>query len=272
MNWRFSGSYFLALPNVRSDAGPYSQAIEHLSPWLASLSSCDGGLELTVAFDTEDREGASALADRHATELAEHMSLCLAAILTRPVEAKPVDWRLESADKNEAESVAYVPPAKALFTGHAPTAVVTRRLEGARLENLLRDFRLRQMAPAPTFANDLVIARQMLIAALSVDNLVAKFLILYSALSVFGLFKFGPNGAKHDYIDRILLMHDPGLSVAKPQTRSGSRTRPETTFTQARNGFIHAEDRGRDPKAAIESIEKCAPQFLEVVAEILKKG
>jgi hypothetical protein len=44
------------------------------------------------------------------------------------------------------------------------------------------DFSLRLAAPPPMFAADLVVARQMHIAAVGVENLASRFLIIYSAL------------------------------------------------------------------------------------------
>jgi hypothetical protein len=78
---------------------------------------------------------------------------------------------------------------------------------------------------------------------------------------VFAKFKYGKGRQKQ--IDEVLTTADPSLTLS---------SKGETEFTEARNDFIHADERGRDPAAAMSRIDAVASRFIALVGRRLRKG
>jgi hypothetical protein len=264
-----SAKYELAVPNfVVLDPGPFTQRLAGPPPWTATLNPSDAGLELVIEIATDDPSQASASADTHARSIADHMTFWLCA---HDISQMVTPRRLGSPQFQSAElNTLHVFLDELILVGQAVTVKVTHRVTGQNIANALADFSFRQMAPPPATANDLVIARQMFVAGLSVENRVASFLITYAAAAVFATFKASA-GALQSRIDAVLRAEDPTIATFS-RTNSSGKTVSETEFTAARNVFIHSEDRGRDPATAMARIESLAPRFQALVCRILRKG
>ena len=123
-------------------------------------------------------------------------------------------------------------------------------------------------AGQPPFAAALYSARRMYRVALESSDEVVSYLILYTALSLASLFKFGAEqGRDQESLDRWILAED---RLVQTFRRKGKLT-PETLYTYLRNQFIHAEDRGADPERAIEEIRANLGSFRKLVAAMLGK-
>jgi hypothetical protein len=267
-----SVSYDLAVPNfVVLDPGPFTQRVAGPPPWprpwTATLKPADAGLELVIEIETDDPSSTVGVADQHARSIAEYLTFWLCDYdISHRVIPKRVASSFQSAEPNTL----HVLSVEVILVGEAPTVVVTRRVKGQNITGALADFSLRQRAPTPVWANDLVIARQMFIAGLSVENRVASFLITYAAAAVFARFKTHA-GKLQGRIDAVLTTEDQTIRTF-PRITTAGKTVLETEFTAARNIFIHSEDRGRDPAAAMAKIESLAPRFQTLVGRILRKG
>ncbi|HEY2855046.1 MAG TPA: hypothetical protein VGJ18_19475 [Gemmatimonadaceae bacterium] len=264
-----SVTYELAIPNlVVVDRGPFTEEVAGPPRWTATLRPCDAGLELVIEIATDDPSNAAVAADNAARNVAEHISLwlCDRDIIQMVKPRRLGSPSFQSADTNTLHAFL----GELALVGEAVTVRVTHRVRGESIAQLLAEFALREAAPTPATANDLVVARQMYIAGLSVENQVASFLITYAAAAVFATFK-ASTGALQSRIDAVLTAEDPTILTLDRRTASG-KTVSETEFTAARNVFIHAEDRGRDPAAAMAKIESLRPRFQALVGRILRKG
>ena len=264
-----SVTYELAIPNfVVVDSGPFTQQVAGPPRWTATLRPSDAGLELVIEIATDNPSNAAVAADNAARSFAEYMSFWLCdhdiAQMVKPRRLGSPSF--QSADPNTLHAFL----GELMLVGEAVTVRVPHRVNGKSIAQLLADFALRQAAPPPATPNDLVIARQMYTAGLSVENPVASFLITYAAAAVFATFT-ASTGALQSRIDVVLTAEDPTILMLHRRTASG-KTVSETEFTAARNVFIHAEDRGRDPAAAMAKIESLTPRFKALVGRILRKG
>ena len=250
------------------DSGPFTQQMSGSASWTGILTPSDAGLELRIEISTDDPSLAAGLADGHARSLADHFTLwlCRPEISQRIVPRRLGSPQFRSNEPNTLHAFL----GEVTLVGHAVTLRVTRRTTGKSIVESLADFALRQQAPPPVTATDLVVAREMFLAGLAVENRVASFLVSYAALAAFAVFKGGA-GRSQAKIDNILLAEDPNIKVVARTDASGRSTR-ETEFTVARNVFIHSEDRGRDPAAALASLEALTPRFNALVGRILLKG
>lgn len=113
-------------------------------------------------------------------------------------------------------------------------------------------------------------ARSMFRVAMETDDAVASYLVCYSALALAALFKLGPNGRGQSKVDGLLLGEDPGISQ-RAVTRSGGYTATETIYTEIRNQFVHAEERGEDPAGAAQQMAASLAAFRDLTARILRK-
>jgi hypothetical protein len=219
---------------------------------------------LIIEIETDDPTSGSDVADSYAAQFAEHLTLWFCDRVKKAVVAKRTDRHFQGTDPNTLHAF----PGEVMFVGHAMKVRITESPKVKTLQDALSDFGLRLTAPPPVFAADLVVARQMYFAALKVKNLASRFLIIYSALAVFGTFKLGTRGGTQDRIDQILTAEDPTLPMTTPPTRP----RAETQFTKARNDLLHAEERGRTPASALATLEGLTPRLQSLAGRILLKG
>lgn len=260
--------YQLVIPDFEVlDPGPFVQRLAGPPPWTATLRPSEAGCELLIEIETDDPSAASQATDVYAQRITEHFVFCLCDYdISQTVTAR----RLGSPSfQSSAPNTLHVFLGELVLAGEAVTARITNRVKGKEIADALASFSLREAAPTPAFANDLVIARQMYLAGRQVDNAVARFLIVYAALAVFATFKLS-TGRLQTRIDAVLKNEDPTVPMhpVPPPRAPGV----ESEFTRARNTFIHAEDRGRDPGAAMAAIESLAPKFQRLVGRILRKG
>jgi hypothetical protein len=123
-------------------------------------------------------------------------------------------------------------------------------------------------------AAGLSIATKMYRVALESGDDVVSYLILYSALSMMSMFKFGTeDGRGQEALDRWILEEDRTVQTfeRKVKQKRKNKPTPETLYTHLRNQFIHAEDREADPEQAMEQIRANLGNFRKVVAGILGK-
>jgi hypothetical protein len=268
-NGTLSVTYELAIANfVVQDPGPFIQQIAGHPPWTATLRPSDAGLELLIEFATDDPSSGLAAADAQAHSIADHLTfrLCDHGVIQRVAPRRLGSPRFQSSEPNTLH--AFV--GEVVLAGEAFTCQVTHRVPGKSVAGALADFALHQVALTQPVANDIVIARQMYLAGLSVQNPIASFLIVYTAAAVFANFK-SRTGRLQERIDATLKAEDPAIAILTPPPSSKKRA-AETEFTAARNNFIHAEERGRDPTAAMAELESLTPRFQILMGRILRKG
>lgn len=98
---------------------------------------------------------------------------------------------------------------------------------------------------------------------------VVRFLVMYSALLLVVPFKNSTTDPLQENVDELLLKVNPTLPFdLTGKTRAGN-PKKETLYTKLRNDFVHAEDRGQDPTAAIQAIEHHISAFQRDVAKVL---
>jgi hypothetical protein len=250
------------------DPGPFMQQMSGSVPWTGTLAPSAAGLELLIEIPTNDPSLAADFAEGHARALADHLTLWLCR---HDISQRVVPRRLGSPQfQSDEPNSLHVFMGELTLVGHAVTVRVTRRVHGQTFADGLADFAARQVAPPPVTATDLVVAREMFLAGLAVENRVASFLISYAALAAFAAFKGGP-GRPQARIDNILRAEDQSIAMVTRTNASGGTTQ-ETEFTAARNVFIHSEDRGRDPATALASLESLTPRLNALVGRVLLRG
>jgi hypothetical protein len=203
----------------------------------------------------------------YAMRIGQHLTLWFCDHIKHAIIPAPTNQSFQGPDPNTL----HVLPGQIEITGLPVTVIVTRRYPGDEIAKALKDFSLKEAAPTPAFANDIIVARQMYIAALTIENAASRFLIIYSALAAFAAFKLGTKGRTQSRVEKILTDEDPTIPMIAPPPQA-TITIKETEFTSARNDFIHAEDRGRQPTAAAAVIEGMTPKFQALVGRILRKG
>jgi len=271
MPGKFSATYKLPVPDIEvADRGPFTTQIAGPQPWAATwtatLEPSTDGFTLTIEIETDDPTAVWMAADSYAKRIAEHLTFWLCDHVKQAVIATRVNQSFQGTDSHTLHAF----PGEVLFTGYTSTLRITRRYSGSDIAGVLADFSLHEAAPPPVTATDIVIARQMYLAALNVENSVARFLIIYSALAAFAAF-LGIKGKTQYRVEQILKAEDPTIPMIAPPPQSPKKAQ-ETQFTSARNDFIHAEDRGRQPAAAISTIEGLTPKFQALAGRILRKG
>ncbi len=105
------------------------------------------------------------------------------------------------------------------------------------------------------------------------EDKVVQFIILYSALALYALFKSAKRNKREsiqDKIDAILRRQDPSLS--RSSTPSPHTLGLETIYTRIRNEFVHAEERKKDKYAAMREIEQNITAFEGLVAKIINSS
>ncbi len=260
----FTASYRFPAGVVRlAGAGPFVHILG--DPWCLKVTIRESptGLTLSLEFDADDPENATAWADRCAVQLASFLTLRWADHIDSAIALQRTSRDFVPLDG--ADATPLPEPADLRLQGHAPTVRIGLAVE--EVSDALTTFELHEAAPPPVFAADLVNAREMYVAAMRTGHPIVRFLILYSAVALFGIFKSRDGGQKA--VDRLLRFEDPAIPLVAPPP---PRTRPETTYTYARNALIHAEERGKDPTAASAEIARLTPSFRSIVARILLNG
>jgi hypothetical protein len=222
---------------------------------------------LLIEIDTNDPDAATRTASSHAQTISTDLTLWLC---DKGINHTVVPGRPELSFKSDDPSVLHAFSQEAVLTGVAATIKIRHRIAGTEVAHALAVFNLKQIAPAPAFANDVFVARDMYMAGRKVDNPVASFLITYSALQVFASFKSRSSRGQAG-VDIVLRAEDSTVQIVHSKSSTG-KTYQESEFTLARNNFIHAEERGRNPTAAKSVIEGLTPRFLILVGRILRKG
>jgi hypothetical protein len=265
---KLDATFKLVLRGLTLNASALSQSADRSAQVV--LSSEPQGFRLAVSVEGLTKEGATARAQRIADGVYEALLLAFAKSLDESTAP-----RLEASIFTPADGSANH------HTLHATSAHVS--LEGAevavslgvspeRLTPLIDRVLLDIQAGQPVVSAMLYSSRRMFRIAMETDDSVASFLIYYSALSLFALFKLGRNqGRRQQAVDALLIAENP-LIERRSITRANGKVVVETLHTMARNNFIHAEDRGADPEAAVQAIESQLGDLKSLVAGILNKG
>jgi hypothetical protein len=147
---------------------------------------------------------------------------------------------------------------------------LTTALTDEQIASALSEFDQWAAAPPPVFGADLGTAREMYFVAMQTEHHVARFLILYSAVLLFGVFK--GRSESQATVEAILRAEDPLVPCVRVPPTAKSKRKSETVYTAARNGLVHVEGRGKNPAAASTEIARLTPAFQRLVARILSKG
>ena len=178
--------YELAIPDFEvRDPGPFVQHLPGPPPWTATLWPAATGFELVIDIETDDAPAAAYAADAYVRRVAEHFTFWICdydisqpAVTTRRIGSPS----FQSSDPNTDPNTLHVLSGE-LVVGQTLAVRVMNRIRGAEVADALAVFALKEAAPSPAFAYDLEVARQMYLAGLRVDNLVARFLIEYAAMA-----------------------------------------------------------------------------------------
>lgn len=222
----------------------------------ATLSGRDDGLELLVQVRRVAEKQGRTVASRLAGEIYYRLLLKCAEGLELAVPPKLARARFTPADGGAVST-------ELAYSTDALLARPETMLPKQMLLQLAADVEARFITPQLATSAPLYDAITMYTMALQSESKVVRFLILYGALSLAALFKFGEGGQQK--VDKLLQEVNPGLSV----TPTGKDHRNETLYTKLRNDFIHAEDRGRDVGAPINAIEKHLDDFQNDAAKVL---
>lgn len=227
-------------------------------------------LEAVLLYANTTREDGEQKVAAISAALVRYLTLEWAAVLDGAVEC-----RLTHSDFTVLYEDNSVPVGSVDLVGLAPTVVKEAVLKPEQVTEALRDFEVKTIAPPPVFAADLVTAREMFLAGLQAPDPVVRFLIIYSALSVFASFRWG-FGEQHD-VDALIRIADPTVAelprqrkTRRPRKAPANPTTTETIYTNVRNTFVHAADRGKDPVSAADAIRKLVRDFQTVAARALR--
>ena len=202
------------------------------------------------------RARADELARRLARELYRRSLLQFASMVERATPPLPVARNVIRTDSGEAST--------AEMFAYSGLVRVVKTPSAEEIEALCRDVPLRvQVDELPT-STGLYTAIDMFTLGMESPSKLARFFILYSALSVASVFS-GRTGSQQG-VDELLLARNPAL----PRPPSPRRTNiDETVYTKLRNGFVHWNERGLSPQSAIAAIEERTRDFQTAVADVL---
>jgi hypothetical protein len=251
----FRASYQLLIPGLKL-AGVV-EGVGPLGPDPVTISPGDEAMEIAVEFIGVSQADGERRADDFSptvATLARHLAVAPAGRLNGPVTKATLgrSFLADSGDRTFSLGTC-------ALTLSAPQPRLIGTLTQKELSDALADFGKAAGKP------DLAAALEMFYAATQVERPVARFLVFYSALAVVARHKRG--SGSQVAVDAVLLDEDP--SVPKVPGRGGQ---DETVYTAARNRFIHAEDRGRDPEGASAEIARLTPSFQQLVARALRKS
>jgi hypothetical protein len=233
------------------------------------LTADAGGFRLQIRIDGLNEQQALLRARSMADVLYERLLLEFAPSIEEsmpPVHEHSVFTGQETATRHTLHAasghIAISGETVSLILGVGPNRIVPV-VERALLDT-------RPGTPAVTGA--LETSRRMFRVAMETTDPVASYLTCYSALALFALYKLGARrGRGQAALDSILLAEDQTI-IQVNLTRADGRRVAETSYTAARNDFVHAEDRGADPAAAAQALASRLGPFKRLAATILNKG
>lgn len=265
----FTASYELHIPGAAIPETPEASVNSSLSLRVAAAGD---RANVVLRYERVTEAHGSLKARTYVEELVRRLTLKYADILHAAVTYKLLNESFDLPQTSERNRVIRVQPARLRIGVTGPQALIVSRLLPTDLNTALQEFERLRVAPAPAFANELVIAREMFYVGMQTDNIIVRFLILYSALTLFSIFK-GKDGGQKD-VDALLMDDDRSLTPVNATIQRGGKTVnvSETEYTQARNAFVHAEGRSRDPQAAILQIERLKDAFQRAVGRILSNS
>lgn len=240
------------------DAGPVLQRFSKPNPWSATIEPDSECLTLTVRFETDHASPHRAIADAMAAQLAEGFSIEFSDQIQDAIAPEPVDNGefIPDAAADVGSLLFATGTAGVSFVGHAVRLTTT--LPPGTLSAALKKFASHESKHSP---GSVAAARKMFLTAVRCSNPVERFLVLYAALFV------ANNARKQNQLDAVIQKLDPAVLML----RSGRGGTLETSFTNARNVFIHAEKRGQNPEAAARRIAELTPSFQALVAQTIRQ-
>lgn len=226
--------------------------------------------QLWLEVDGPEEVTARAEASRVAQKLYERFLLRFGTNIEYSVRPRLVssDFSTATVESSATKSSPPVNSVSASITGNATlSAVASVDMSEADLVALVHEVEVRIVTPEVPTSAQLYTAIEMYVIGLEARNKVVRFLVLYSALAMAGLFK--NHDGSQESVDKLLLAQNPTLPILPPPP--STRRRDETLYTKLRNDLIHAEERGCDPAGAMRAIEENVHDFQRDVALVLSK-
>jgi hypothetical protein len=121
----------------------------------------------------------------------------------------------------------------------------------------------------PAVAEKINSARAMFRVAMQTPDPVASYLICYSALQLVAPCNPRAKRSEQSDVDDLLIAEDDHVKRLQVTLDDG-KSKCETPFTTARNRFVHAEGRGKDPEGAAREMSDLLRAFRELTARILR--
>lgn len=266
----FSADFLVRTSDIRLAACP-AHYTDRFTGATITLDNGEDGIRIRFQSATDDANRAAHEATAYIGKLARFWTLHFGEHLSAALVPQRTSTRFETPapDGSVAGATVQLLGVEAIAIVESVRAVLTTHLSEPDVTHSFHEFGLREMAPAPAFAADLYNAKDMYFAAMQVDHQLTRFLILYSAVMLVGIFQ-GRKG-QQETVDRLLLQEDPSIRQLSPPAGSG-KSKNETEYTAARNRFIHPEGRDKDPSGAAAEIARLTPGLQRLTVRILKKG
>ena len=263
----YKATYDFVLPTVVLHGGPFAAHIPSFTSWDIIAKPSPKGLTVEVVVGASDMPAASKLAETCAHRFADFLTLEFAEHVNERITPERTGQEFNSDNGGSVPLLS----GEIVMVGSTVTAMLTTNISEEKFSAVVKKFEDHTaLAPPPIIAAELFVAREMYFAALNTSHPIARFVILYSTMAVYSTFKLGTSmKSSQERIDAVLTSEDTTLSYYPHPNRQNKK---ETIFTAARNDFIHAEERGRNPSAAMTAIESLTPRFRVLVAQILRKG
>jgi hypothetical protein len=112
------------------DSGPFTTQVKGPWPATATLKPSRRGLTLIVEIETDDPTSASGIADSHAAQLAEHLTLWFCDRVKKAVVAKRTDRQFQGTNPNTLHAF----PGEVVFAGHAMKVVIRTILRASTIQ------------------------------------------------------------------------------------------------------------------------------------------
>jgi len=226
-----------------------------------SVEGCDGGFVIVVAIEGMTEECATAAAARAADVTYERILLEIPEYIASPTPPR-LERSIFTPAMPEVRRV-FLQPMRIAITGGS--ARFASSIAPARLQPAI-DQAQRELGDASVAGSNVDSARRLFRVAMETTDPVSGYLVCYGALQLFALSAYGKREGRYQQsIDRLLCAEDSLLTMV------AGRKGPETIFTEARNRFIHAEDRGENPEEAMQLMGQRLKEFLVLTARILKR-
>lgn len=223
---------------------------------------------LVISLDDVSEEAAAVQAERIAISVHEWLLLDLGNAIEEARPPRCIQASFKALDAPSAPTIRAATGVLALVGG---TPSIVRGFGPERVSPILDRALLQLDVEQPAIAGMLYASRKMFRVAMETDDAVASFLICYSALSLAALFKLGrKNGGGQKGVDLLLMTEDASIRQ-RAVTRTDGTTSLETPWTEVRNQFVHAEDRGADPESAAKGMSTHLASLRDLTARILRK-